>query len=99
MTLDQPTIDALAKRLEGCQLERRETHKITDDHPGMDWEDAYAIQAAILARKLARGQRLVGLKAGTDFLRQDEADGCGFTRVRLHDRRLPRRAWRRDTHE
>jgi 2-oxo-3-hexenedioate decarboxylase len=30
----------------------------------MDWDDAYAIQAAILARKLARGARVVGLKAG-----------------------------------
>jgi 2-oxo-3-hexenedioate decarboxylase len=30
----------------------------------MDWDDAYAIQDAILARKLARGARVVGLKAG-----------------------------------
>ena len=64
MTLDQPTILALAERLELCQLTQRETPKITDDHPGMDWEDAYAIQAAILARKLARGRKLAGLKAG-----------------------------------
>jgi 2-keto-4-pentenoate hydratase len=31
--------------------------KITDDHPDMDWDDAYAIQAEILARKQARGLR------------------------------------------
>ena len=30
----------------------------------MDWQDAYAIQYAIRARKLARGQRLAGLKMG-----------------------------------
>jgi len=73
MTLDQPIIDSLAERLESCQHERRETHKITDDHPGMDWEDAYAIQAAILARKLARGQRLAGLKAGlTSFAKMKQ---------------------------
>ena len=30
----------------------------------MDWDDAYAIQAEILRRKLARGNRVVGLKAG-----------------------------------
>jgi 2-oxo-3-hexenedioate decarboxylase len=29
----------------------------------MDWEDAYAIQDSIRARKLARGTRIVGLKA------------------------------------
>ena len=30
----------------------------------MDWDDAYAIQVEILRRKLARGNRVVGLKAG-----------------------------------
>ncbi|MDP2419226.1 MAG: 2-oxo-3-hexenedioate decarboxylase [Hydrogenophaga sp.] len=73
MTLDTPTIDALAERLENCQLQVHDTHKITDDFPGMDWEDAYAIQAAILARKLARGQRLMGLKAGlTSFAKMKQ---------------------------
>lgn len=64
MKLDQKTIESLAELLETCQLERRETHKITDDYPDMDWEDAYAIQTAILARKIARGRKVVGLKAG-----------------------------------
>ena len=64
MTLQAHTIAALAEHLENCQLQARDTHKITDDHPDMDWDDAYAIQEAILARKLARGQRLAGLKAG-----------------------------------
>ncbi|PXW97618.1 4-oxalocrotonate decarboxylase [Sphaerotilus hippei] len=64
MTLDDLTIETLAERLESCQLQVRDTHRITDDFPGMDWEDAYAVQAAILARKLARGRRLAGLKAG-----------------------------------
>jgi 2-oxo-3-hexenedioate decarboxylase len=75
MTFDNPTIDALAERLENCQLQVQDTHKITDDFPGMDWEDAYAVQAAILARKLARGQRLVGLKAGlTSFAKMKQMD-------------------------
>lgn len=30
----------------------------------MDWDDAYAIQDAILARHLGRGARVIGLKAG-----------------------------------
>jgi 2-oxo-3-hexenedioate decarboxylase len=68
MKLDTLTIEALAQRLEDCQLNASETHKITDDHPEMDWEDAYAIQAAILARKLARGRKVVGLKAGLTSL-------------------------------
>lgn len=64
MALDKNTIARLAEHLEACQLEARDTTKITDEHPGMDWDDAYAIQAEILARKLARGERLAGLKCG-----------------------------------
>ncbi|MBO9679700.1 MAG: 2-oxo-3-hexenedioate decarboxylase [Acidovorax sp.] len=64
MALAHNTIAQLAEHLENCQLQAQDTPKITDDHPEMDWDDAYAIQDAILARKLARGARVVGLKAG-----------------------------------
>ena len=64
MALDAPTIAGLAEHLESCELQARDTLKITDEHPTMDWDDAYAIQAEILRRKLARGSRLIGLKAG-----------------------------------
>ena len=64
MKLEPDVIDALAGHLEECQLQVRDTLKITDEHPEMDWDDAYAIQAAILARKLARGEKLAGLKCG-----------------------------------
>ena len=64
MALSPATIAQLAEHLENCQLQVRDTPKITDDHPDMDWDDAYAIQDTILQRKLARGARVVGLKAG-----------------------------------
>ncbi|OYU99048.1 MAG: 2-oxo-3-hexenedioate decarboxylase [Burkholderiales bacterium PBB5] len=64
MALDKTTIAGLAEHLETCELQARDTPKITDEHPGMDWDDAYAIQDEILRRKLARGARLIGLKAG-----------------------------------
>ena len=64
MALDKQTIAGLAEHLETCELQARDTPKITDEHPGMDWDDAYAIQDEILRRKLARGARLIGLKAG-----------------------------------
>lgn len=64
MQLDRDTIAGLAEHLERCQLEARDTTKVSDEHPGMDWEDAYAIQDRILQRKLGRGARLVGYKAG-----------------------------------
>jgi 2-oxo-3-hexenedioate decarboxylase len=64
MALDARTIAGLAEHLETCELQARDTPKITDEHPAMDWDDAYAIQDEILRRKLSRGARLVGLKAG-----------------------------------
>ena len=64
MKLDAHTIAELAEHLETCQLRAHDTPKITDEYPQMDWDDAYAVQDAIRARKLSRGLRLVGLKAG-----------------------------------
>ena len=64
MALDARTIAGLAEHLETCELQARDTAKITDEHPAMDWNDAYAIQGEILRRKLSRGARLIGLKAG-----------------------------------
>jgi 2-oxo-3-hexenedioate decarboxylase len=64
MKLDIATIAALAERLENCELQAQDTTKITDDHPDMDWDDAYAIQDEVRRRKVARGARIVGLKAG-----------------------------------
>ncbi|NKF20755.1 2-oxo-3-hexenedioate decarboxylase [Solimonas marina] len=64
MALDPNTIAALAAHLEDAELQRREVTKITDDHPDMDWADAYAIQDAIRLRKQARGTRITGLKMG-----------------------------------
>jgi 2-oxo-3-hexenedioate decarboxylase len=64
MNLDHASIVRLAQHLEDCELEARDTTKITLDYPDMDWDDAYAIQDEIRRRKLARGGRIVGLKAG-----------------------------------
>ena len=64
MKLDQETIAGLAEHLENAELQAHDVVKITGEHPDMDWDDAYAIQNEILRRKLARGNRVVGLKAG-----------------------------------
>ncbi|MBF6988253.1 MULTISPECIES: 2-oxo-3-hexenedioate decarboxylase [Cupriavidus] len=64
MNLTQDTIARLAEHLENAELHREAVPKITDAHPEMDWDDAYAIQDAIRARKLARGTRIAGLKMG-----------------------------------
>ncbi|MCG2576895.1 2-oxo-3-hexenedioate decarboxylase [Dechloromonas sp. XY25] len=64
MNLNQNTIVGLAELLETAELQAHDVVKITDAHPEMDWDDAYAIQNEILRRKLARGNRVVGLKCG-----------------------------------
>jgi 2-oxo-3-hexenedioate decarboxylase len=45
MKLNQQTIEKLAEHLENAELQAHDVVKITDDHPEMDWDDAYAIQA------------------------------------------------------
>ena len=64
MTLDQNTVNDLAAHLEQAELEAQDVVKITDAHPDMDFDDAYAIQYAIRKAKLSRGQKLAGLKMG-----------------------------------
>src|SRR5574337_4107 len=73
MALNRKDIEALAAHLESAELEARDVTKITDDHPAMDWADAYDIQDEIRRRKEARGHRTVGLKAGlTSFAKMKQ---------------------------
>ena len=64
MKLDKKTILSLAEHLENAELQAKDVTKITDDHPDMDWDDAYAIQDEIRRRKESRGNKTVGLKCG-----------------------------------
>ena len=64
MTLDEATVEALAARLLAAERERKPITKITDEHPHLDYDDAYAIQNRIRAHKLAAGETIAGLKAG-----------------------------------
>jgi 2-oxo-3-hexenedioate decarboxylase len=73
MKLNAKTIAGLAEHLESAELNARDVTKITDEHPEMDWDDAYAIQDEIRRRKEARGQRTAGLKAGlTSFAKMKQ---------------------------
>ena len=47
MKLDKNTLAQLAEHLENAELKAQDVTKITDDHPDMDWDDAYAIQDLI----------------------------------------------------
>ena len=73
MKLDAKTIAGLAEHLENAELQARDVTKITDEHPSMDWDDAYAIQDELRRRKEARGNRTAGLKCGlTSFAKMKQ---------------------------
>lgn len=64
MSLDDKTISALADRVQHAQDHTHTITKLTDEHPSMSIEDGYAVQDELLRRWTARGDRLVGRKAG-----------------------------------
>ncbi|MFB7916308.1 2-keto-4-pentenoate hydratase [Streptomyces sp. NPDC056061] len=53
----------LAERLDTAQTSRKDTPSLADDHE-LDIDDAYAVQAALLALREARGERITGVKLG-----------------------------------
>jgi len=58
------TVDRAAAVLLGAEDSRTDRPPITDEWPGLDLATAYAVQDETLRRRLARGERLVGVKLG-----------------------------------
>lgn len=58
------TEDTVATELLACESDRRDRVKFSDDWPELDVETGYRIQDETLRRRLARGERLTGLKLG-----------------------------------
>jgi 2-oxo-hept-3-ene-1,7-dioate hydratase len=62
--LSELEIAAAAERLETAERTRVQTGLLSLAHPGMTMDDAYAVQAAFVARKGATGRRVIGWKIG-----------------------------------
>ncbi|MFE3836200.1 2-oxo-hept-4-ene-1,7-dioate hydratase [Pseudogemmobacter sonorensis] len=62
MTPDQ--VSAAAEALFKADATRRQIGLLSQEHPGMTLDDAYAVQAALVARKRAGGARVIGWKIG-----------------------------------
>lgn len=58
------TVESVADELLACEAERRDRPPFTDEWAGLDVETGYRIQDLTLRRRLARGERLIGLKLG-----------------------------------
>lgn len=63
-TLGTEVIAELAERLAASEQDKVQIRQFSLEHPGMTIADAYAIQRAWVARKLARGRKIVGHKIG-----------------------------------
>ena len=64
MSLDTKIISALADRVMHAQDHAHTIAKLTDDHPLMTVADGYDVQDELRRRWIARGDRMVGVKAG-----------------------------------
>ncbi|GAA1703468.1 2-keto-4-pentenoate hydratase [Propioniferax innocua] len=55
---------SVAEELLACEAERRDREPFTDEWPELDVDTAYRIQDANLEKRLARGEKLIGVKLG-----------------------------------
>ena len=62
--MNTPLHDHLGEELYQALVQRQTLAPLSERHPGLTLEDAYAIQQRMLARRLAAGERVVGKKIG-----------------------------------
>ncbi|MDX1406555.1 MAG: fumarylacetoacetate hydrolase family protein [Saprospiraceae bacterium] len=67
-------LTALAKRLDQAACQARPVAQISHEHP-ISIDDAYVIQEASIAERLARGEAIVGIKMGFTSLAKMEQMG------------------------
>ncbi|HWU60978.1 MAG TPA: 2-oxo-hepta-3-ene-1,7-dioic acid hydratase [Ensifer sp.] len=62
--LSKEEIEAAAEALDTAERSRVQTGLLSLQHPQMEMDDAYAIQAAWVKRKIGMGRRVIGWKIG-----------------------------------
>ena len=62
--MDATLLQALGDELLAALVERRPVEPLTSRHPGLTLADAYAIQQALNAHRVAAGERPIGHKIG-----------------------------------
>lgn len=89
--LSEAEVAAFAERLDEAERTRRPIGRLTDERPDLTLADAYRIQAALVRRRLERGERRVGAKLGFTSLAMrralgvDEPNGGWLTEAMLLD--------------
>lgn len=69
------SIEAAATALLACEDEVVDRPPLTDEWPDLDVDTAYQIQDETLRRRLARGERLIGVKLGLTSLAKQRTMG------------------------
>lgn len=64
MAAQQWDVESVAAELLACEDERRDRVKFTDEWPELDVATGYEIQDLTLAKRLERGEKLIGVKLG-----------------------------------
>lgn len=62
--LDDGAVERLAGELDAALLEKRELLPLEKTHGAFALDDAYRVQASLVARRCARGERITGYKMG-----------------------------------
>lgn len=73
--LSADEIDRAADDLLAAEAEHRQIGLISLRHPAVTLDDAYAIQAALTARKMGQGRRIIGWKIGLTSKAMQDALG------------------------
>ncbi|MBK6888335.1 MAG: 4-oxalocrotonate decarboxylase [Tetrasphaera sp.] len=71
-------IESVGDELLACEAERRDREPFTDDWPDLDLDTGYAIQDRNLAKRLARGEKLIGVKLGLTSRAKQQRMGVHF---------------------
>ena len=72
------TIESVAAELLACEAERREREPFTDEWPELDLATGYAVQDLTLAKRLERGEKLIGVKLGLTSRAKQQRMGVHF---------------------
>ena len=62
--LTKSQVKAAADDLYMAEVERRQVEALTLTYPDMQMEDSYAVQAAVMQRKMNEGRKVIGYKVG-----------------------------------
>lgn len=71
-------IESVGDELLACEAERRDREPFTDDWPDLDLDTGYAIQDRNQAKRLARGEKLIGVKLGLTSRAKQQRMGVFF---------------------